>query len=41
MPQFAARASEMLDPVIASPYGHDGFLIGVGAVGARLRDPLA
>ena len=27
--------------VIASPYGHDGFLIEVDAVGALLRDLLA
>jgi homoserine O-acetyltransferase len=26
--------------VISSPYGHDGFLIEVGAVGALLRDLL-
>jgi homoserine O-acetyltransferase len=28
-------------PVIASPYGHDGFLIEVEAVGALLRDVVA
>ena len=27
--------------VIASPYGHDGFLIEIDAVGALLRDLLA
>jgi homoserine acetyltransferase len=27
--------------VIESPYGHDGFLIEVGAVGGLLRDLLA